>query len=56
MKKSKKFILAVLAILLIAIGLIIANPDWVDNKEEVKIEVSDEVQETSEELGDEIFD
>ncbi len=57
MKKSKKFILAVLVILVVAIGFILANPDWIsNNKEEVVIEVSDEVQETSEELGDEIFD
>ena len=56
MKKSKKFILAVIAILVIAIGLILANPDWVDSKEEVKVEVSEEVQDTHDELEDEIFD
>ncbi len=56
MKKSKKIILAVIVILLVGIGLIIANPDWVDSKEKVKVEVSEEVQETHDELEDEIFD
>ena len=56
MKKSKKFILALLVILVVAIGLILANPDWINSKEEVEIEVPEKVQETSEELGDEIFD
>lgn len=56
MKKSKKIILAIVVILVVAIGLILANPDWINEKEEVKIEVPDSVQETSEELGDEIFD
>ena len=56
MKKSKKFILAVIILLLIGIGLIMANPDWVDSKEKVEIEVSKDVKETREELEDEIFD
>ena len=57
MKKSKKFILAVLVILVVVLGFVLANPDWISNdKEEVIIEVSEDVQETSEELGDEIFD
>ncbi len=56
MKKSKKFILAVVVILLVALGLVIANPDWVDSKEEVTVEVSDDVQETHDDLEDELFD
>jgi sensor domain CHASE-containing protein len=56
MKKSKKFILAVLVILLVALGLVIANPDWVDSKEEVTVEVSEEVEDTHNELENELFD
>ena len=56
MKKSKKFILAVVVILLVALGLVIANPDWVDSKEEVTVEVSEEVEDTHNELENELFD
>jgi len=56
MKKSKKFILAVVVILVAAIAIILAKPDLVDSEEPVKVKVSEEVQETSEELSDEIFD
>lgn len=56
MKKSKKFILAVIVILVAAIAIILAKPDLVDSEETIKVEVSEEVQETSEELSDEIFD
>lgn len=34
MKKSKKFILAVIVILVVAIGILLAFPDLVDNTEE----------------------
>ena len=56
MKKSKKFILAVVVILVAAIAIILLNPGLVDSKEPAKVEESEEVQETSQELRDEIFD
>ncbi len=56
MKKSKKFILAVIVILVAAIAIILLKPDLVDSEEPVKGEESEEVQETSQELRDEIFD
>ena len=56
MTTSKKFILAVVVILVAAIVIILAKPSLVDSEEPMKVEVSDEVQEISEDLSDEIFD
>ena len=58
MKKNKKIILAILIVstILLIIGLLLANPDLVDSKEEIKVEVPEEVIETQQELEDEIFD
>lgn len=48
MKKSKKFILAILVILIAAITVILTNPDWFDSGEEidtsVEIENVDEIE------------
>lgn len=54
MKKSKKFILAILVILIAAIAVILTNPDWFDSGEEIIPEI--EATETQLELEDEIFD
>ena len=58
MKKSKKFILAVVVILVTGIVIILAKPSIIETEsdQEVTVEVSQKVQETSKELSDEIFD
>jgi hypothetical protein len=53
MKKSKKFILAILVLLIAAIAVILTNPDWFDSGEEIIPEI--EATETQLELEDEIF-
>ncbi|MFT4695307.1 MAG: competence protein ComGC [Urechidicola sp.] len=54
MKKSKKFILSILVILIIAVTLLLAFPGLFERgKEEVAEAESTEIQT---ELGDEIFD
>lgn len=54
MKKSKKFILSIILILLIAVAVLLSFPDLFDNGEKVDTEV--EPTEIQTELGDEIFD
>jgi uncharacterized protein involved in outer membrane biogenesis len=54
MKKSKKFILSIIVILIVAVAILLAFPDVFDSREEVPTEMkSTEIQT---ELGDEIFD
>ena len=56
MKKSKKIILALLLLIIAVIAVVLMNPEWFDSGEKVKIEVSEEVQDTHNELEEEIFD
>lgn len=54
MKKSKKFILSILVILIVAVALLLAFPGFFDSGESGAIET--ELIEIQTELGDEIFD
>ena len=53
MKKSKKFILGVIVILIAAIAIILANPDWVDSGEDIS---NNQDIELSEEIENDVFD
>ncbi|MGB1039631.1 MAG: hypothetical protein ACPGVD_02010 [Flavobacteriales bacterium] len=46
MKKSKKFILAVLVVLVAAIAVVLMNPDWFDNGD--KIDTNIEIENVDE--------
>lgn len=55
MKKSTKFILAVVVIIIAAVAILLSFPDIVDGGKE-EIQVDQAVKDVREELGDEIFD